>query len=118
MPNEKLYFFKKNFIKFLIEIFETKILIICLFYVLFLSNHCRSSHVPDILKNRMATIDLELVFEQAYLESFLLSNANGNVFFNCPIVIKPNDILFSMLSLLLKCFNFSMQMWHSKIIKF
>ena len=39
-------------------------------------------------------------------------------FFNCLIVIKPNDILFSMLSLLLKCFNFLMQMWHSKIIKF
>ena len=49
---------------------------------------------------------------------FLAIQCKWQRFFNCLIVIKPNDILFSMLSLLLKCFNFLMQMWHSKIIKF
>ena len=37
---------------------------------------------------------------------FLAIQCKWQRFFNCPIVIKPNDISFSMLSLLLKCFIF------------
>ena len=96
-----VFFQKKILSNFLIEVFDN-MSFSCPVSVKSLSVFSRSRNSKESDGNNWPWAGLWIGLSWM----FLAIQCKWQRFFNCPIVIKPNDILFSMLSLLLKCFIF------------